>query len=47
MVNIKAAIQMLEHSDVGITIKIYHHVNAKSIREMHAEYTPMRTLQTV
>ena len=38
---------MLGHADVGITLKIYHHVNAKAIREMHREYSPLQQLEAV
>ena len=37
---------MLGHADVGITLKIYHHVNAKVIREMHQEYSPVSELES-
>ena len=40
-VDIKAVSEMLGHADVTITLKIYHHVNAKAIREMHREYSPL------
>ena len=39
--DIKAVSEMLGHTNVGITLKIYHHVNAKSIRQMHSEYSPI------
>ena len=39
--DVKAVSQMLGHADVGITLKIYHHVNAKSIQQMHQEYSPL------
>ena len=39
--DVKAVSEMLGHADVGITLKIYHHVNAKSIRQMHREYSPL------
>jgi integrase/recombinase XerD len=39
--DIKAVSEMLGHADVVITLKIYHHVNAKAIREMHREYSPI------
>ena len=35
---------MLGHADVGITLKIYHHVNAESIQQMHREYSPIVSL---
>ena len=38
---IKKVSEMLGHADVGITLKIYHHVNAKAIREMHREFSPL------
>ena len=41
---VKAVSEMLGHADVGITLKIYHHVNAKAIREMHNEYSPLKVL---
>ena len=41
MFDIKAVSEMLGHADVGITLKIYHHVNAKSIQKMHREYSPI------
>jgi site-specific recombinase XerD len=40
--DVKAVSEMLGHADVGITLKIYHHVNAKSIMQMHREYSPLR-----
>ena len=40
-VDIKAVSEMLGHADVGITLKIYHHVDTKSIRQMHREYSPI------
>jgi len=45
--DIKADSEMLGHADVGITLRIYHHVNAKVIREMHLEYSPLKELRTV
>jgi site-specific recombinase XerD len=39
--DVKAVSEMLGHADVGITLKIYHHVNAKSIRQMHREFSPL------
>ncbi|HEY81670.1 MAG TPA: tyrosine-type recombinase/integrase [Dehalococcoidia bacterium] len=39
--DIKAVSEMLGHADVTITLKIYHHVNAKVIREMHRECSPL------
>ena len=39
--DIKAVSEMLGHADVGITLRIYHHVNAKAIRQMHREYSPL------
>ena len=38
---------MLGHADVGITLKIYHHVSAKTIREMHREHSPLRELKAI
>jgi len=45
--DVKAVSEMLGHADVGITLKIYHHVNARAIREMHREYSPLRKLEVV
>jgi site-specific recombinase XerD len=45
--DVKAVSEMLGHADVGITLKIYHHVNAKSIREMHKEYSSLLKLEAV
>jgi integrase len=39
--DMKAVSEMLGHADVGITLKIYHHVDAKSIQKMHREYSPL------
>jgi integrase/recombinase XerD len=39
--DIKAVSQFLGHADVTITLKIYHHVTAKAIREMHREFSPI------
>jgi len=43
--DIKAVSEILGHADVGITLKIYHHVNARAIREMHVEHSPLRKLE--
>jgi len=45
VVDIKAASEILGHADVGITLKIYHHVNAEVIRQVHQEYSPLTELQ--
>ena len=42
-----AVSEMLGYSDVGITLKVYHNVDAKSIREMHVENSPLRKLEAV
>ena len=39
--DVKAVSEFLGHADVTITLKIYHHVNAKAIRQMHSEYSPL------
>jgi integrase/recombinase XerD len=39
--DVKAVSQFLGHADVTITLKIYHHVTTKAIREMHREYSPI------
>jgi integrase len=44
-VNKKAVSEILGHADVGITLKIYHRVSAKAIREMHVEYSPLLKLK--
>jgi site-specific recombinase XerD len=44
---VKAVSEMLGHADVGITLKIYHHVNAKAIRVMHKEFSPLKELGMV
>ena len=46
-VGVQAVIEMLGHADVGITLKIYHHVNARAIREMHRECSQLRKLEAV
>jgi site-specific recombinase XerD len=46
-VDMKAVSEMLGHADVGITLKIYHHVNIKAIREMHREYNPICTVDNL
>ena len=33
--------QMRGQADVTITLKVYHHINADSIRRMHTEYRPL------
>jgi integrase/recombinase XerD len=45
--DIKAVSQMLGHADVGITLKIYHHVSAMAIKDMHCRYSPLKALKTV
>ena len=45
-VNKKAVSELLGHADVGITLKIYHHVNAKAIKDMHVEYSPLLKLES-
>jgi site-specific recombinase XerD len=44
---VSAISEMLGHADVGVTLKIYHNVNAKSIQEMHVEHSPLRKLEAV
>lgn len=39
--DVKAVSEFLGHADVTITLKIYHHVNNKMIRQMHSEYSPL------
>jgi site-specific recombinase XerD len=39
--DVKAVSEMLGHADVGITLKIYHHVNTRAIRDMHREFSPV------
>jgi len=38
---------MLGHPDVGITLKIYHHTNARAIKDMHQECSPLREREAV
>ena len=45
--DVKAVSEMLGHADVGITLKIYHHVNARSIQRTHREYSPLRKIEVV
>ena len=37
--------EVLGHEDVGITLKIYHCVNARAILEMHRELGPLREVK--
>jgi len=46
-VYVKAVSEMLGHADVGITLKIYHHVNARAIRDMHRDFSPLAELVAV
>jgi site-specific recombinase XerD len=39
--DVKAVSKMLGHADVGITLKIYHHVNPEAVKQMHREYSPL------
>jgi hypothetical protein len=45
--DVKAVSEMLGHADVGITLKIYHHVNAQSIMQMHRDYSPLSDLKII
>jgi integrase/recombinase XerD len=45
--DVKAVSEMLGHADVGITLKIYHHMNASVIREMHRKYSPIENVRLV
>ena len=45
--DVKAVSEMLGHADIGITLRIYHHVNVKSIRQMHWEYSPLREFSAI
>jgi len=40
--DVKAVSEMLGHADVMFTLKVYHHVNARTIRDMHQECSPLR-----
>ncbi|HEY95901.1 MAG TPA: tyrosine-type recombinase/integrase [Dehalococcoidia bacterium] len=42
--DVKAVSEMLGHADVGITLRVYHHVNARAIREMHRECSPISAI---
>jgi len=42
--DIKAVSEILGHADLGITLKIYHHVDAELIQQMHREYGPLTSL---
>ncbi|UCD10276.1 MAG: tyrosine-type recombinase/integrase [Dehalococcoidales bacterium] len=42
--DVKAVSEMLGHTDVGITLRVYHHVNEKAIREMHREFSSVSTI---
>lgn len=46
-VYIKVVSEMLGHTNVGITLKIYHHVNAKIIKQVHQEYSPLRAFSAI
>ena len=39
--DVKAVSQFLGHADVTITLKVYHHVTPRAIREMHCEFSPI------
>jgi len=41
------AAAVLGHADVGVTLKIYHHVNEKSIRQMHWKFSPLNGLERI
>jgi len=43
----KAVSEMLGHADIGVTLKIYHHISDKMIRNMHQEYSPLRGLGAI
>ena len=45
--DVKAASEMLGHSDVGIALKIYHYVNARAVREMHMGFSLLAELVAV
>jgi len=45
--DVKAVSEMLGHAGVGITLKIYRHVNAKTTRQIHREYSPLKELTTI
>ena len=45
--DVKAVSETLGHADVGITLKIYHHVNARAIKERHREFSPVGELMAV
>jgi site-specific recombinase XerD len=47
VVDLKAVSEMLGHADVGITLKIYHHISDKVIRHVHQEYSPSREMETI
>ena len=33
--------EVIGYADMGITLKIYHHVNERAIRDMHREFRPL------
>ena len=44
--DIKAVSELLGHADVGITLKIYHHLSAEAIQDMHHRYSPLKQMKT-
>ena len=40
-VDIKTIGEMLGHTNVSITMKIYHHINANAVGEMYRNYGPL------
>jgi integrase len=44
---VKAVSEILGHADVGITLRIYHHVNTRSAMRMHREFSPLRELEAI
>ena len=45
--DVKAVSEILGHADVGITLKIYHHMNTRAIRQMHKEYSPLSEFSAI
>ena len=40
--DVKTVSEMLGHADVEITLKVYHHISAEAIKDMHHRYSPLR-----
>jgi len=45
--SVKWLVRCWDMLTVSVTLKVYHHVNDKVIRQVHQKYSPLKELTTI